>query len=367
MSTLKREIERHVLPGSLIFTDRHKSYSFLGRAGSQYVHRAVNHKAGEFSRVERVFGEDINVTTNAVEGLFGRLKTYLRQRQYGRVGKKAYGELLAEFLWHQRCSAFGVEPFYNLMREIKTWQDAHPRRVQVLCSQFAVFFIHSRKRNSPVFRAQYYKSFSSCQVERPFTAEDIPSDIRSDFESLLPDENEEDEPVPQDVPAHAQQMPRNEPIRPPRLPTPPEFRDDSPVPESVPRQLQHSSGSEGPCLPQGLKREPDTDTDSSSVEVLCIKPASKKARRASATIKKEPAQGSEVPAPLPVAREKRGPFCAQGHDMTWVAPPDSVVLSARKYAYFHVTCNVCEAAVTGSTYRCDACDWDVCLTCAEQA
>ena len=140
MSTLKREIERHVLPGSLIFTDRRKSYSFLGRAGSQYVHRAVNHKAGEFSRVERVFGEDINVTTNAVEGLFGRLKTYLRQRQYGRVGKKAYGELLAEFLWRQRCSAFGVEPFYNLMREIKTWQDAHPRRVQVLCSQFAAFF-----------------------------------------------------------------------------------------------------------------------------------------------------------------------------------------------------------------------------------
>ena len=147
----------------------------------------------------------------------------------------------------------------------------------------------------------------------------------------------------------------------------PEFRDDSPVPESVPRQLQHSSGSDGPCLPQGLKREPDTDTDSSSVEVLCIKRASKKARRASATIKKEPAQGSEVPAPLPVAREKRGPFCAQGHDMTWVALLDNVVLSARKYAYFHVTCNVCEVAVTGSTYRCDACDWDVCLTCAEQA
>ena len=64
MSTLKREIERHVVPGSLIFTDRHKSYSFLGCAGSQYVHRAVNHKAGEFSRVERVFGEDINVTIN---------------------------------------------------------------------------------------------------------------------------------------------------------------------------------------------------------------------------------------------------------------------------------------------------------------
>ena len=117
-ATLKREIETHVLPGSLIFTDRHKSYHFLGRRQSQYVHRAVNHKAGEFSRMERIFGQDINVTTNAVEGLFGRLKRYLRQREYLRIGKRAYGEVLAEFLWRQRCSAFRVEPFYNLLREI---------------------------------------------------------------------------------------------------------------------------------------------------------------------------------------------------------------------------------------------------------
>ena len=129
-ATLKREIETHVLPGSLIFTDRHKSYHFLGRRQSQYVHRAVNHKAGEFSRMERIFGQDINVTTNAVEGLLGRLKKYLRQREYLRIGKKAYGEVLAEFLWRQRCSAFRVEPFYNLLREIKVWQDAHPRRPQ---------------------------------------------------------------------------------------------------------------------------------------------------------------------------------------------------------------------------------------------
>ncbi|CAE7880306.1 unnamed protein product [Symbiodinium necroappetens] len=129
-ATLKREIETHVLPGSLIFTDRHKSYHFLGRRQSQYVHRAVNHKAGEFSRMERIFGQDINVTTNAVEGLFGRLKKYLRQREYLRIGKRAYGEVLAEFLWRQRCSAFRVEPFYNLLREIKVWQDVHPRRPQ---------------------------------------------------------------------------------------------------------------------------------------------------------------------------------------------------------------------------------------------
>ena len=50
--TLKGEIE--TFPGSLIFTDRHKSYH-LGRR-QKYLHRAVNHKAGEFSRMERMFG-----------------------------------------------------------------------------------------------------------------------------------------------------------------------------------------------------------------------------------------------------------------------------------------------------------------------
>ena len=127
-ATLKREIQRHVAPGSLIFTDRHKSYNFLSRPNSGFVHRAVNHSRGEFSRAECIFGEDVVVTTNSVEGLFGRLKQYLRQRKYGKVGKPAYGELLAEFMWRQRCSAFRTEPLRNLFGEIQAWQNQHPRR-----------------------------------------------------------------------------------------------------------------------------------------------------------------------------------------------------------------------------------------------
>ena len=127
-ATLKREIQRHVAPGSLIFTDRHKSYNFLSRPNSGFVHRAVNHSRGEFSRTECIFGEDVVVTTNSVEGLFGRLKQYLRQRKYGKVGKPAYGELLAEFTWRQRCSAFRTEPLRNLFGEIQAWQNQHPRR-----------------------------------------------------------------------------------------------------------------------------------------------------------------------------------------------------------------------------------------------
>ena len=57
--TLHQEITRYIEPGSLIFTDRFKSYQFLSSRNSAYVHRAVNHSAGEFSRMERIFGEDI--------------------------------------------------------------------------------------------------------------------------------------------------------------------------------------------------------------------------------------------------------------------------------------------------------------------
>ena len=128
---LKREIEQHVTAGSLVFTDRHKSYKFLSRRNSNYAHRAVSHSKGEFARVERIFGEDVNLTTNAVEGLFGRLKQYLRQRRYGKISKKAYGEVLAEFLWRQRVAAFGSDPFRNFLAEIKGWQDGHPRRPEV--------------------------------------------------------------------------------------------------------------------------------------------------------------------------------------------------------------------------------------------
>ncbi|CAE7555937.1 unnamed protein product [Symbiodinium microadriaticum] len=102
-ATLKREIETHVLPGSPIFTDRHKSYHFLDADKAS--------TCTELSTTRLVSSPAWNAY----------LVRYLRQREYLRIGKRAYGEVLAEFLWRQKCSAFRVEPFYNLLREIKVW------------------------------------------------------------------------------------------------------------------------------------------------------------------------------------------------------------------------------------------------------
>ena len=73
---------------------------------------------GPLTTVEEIFGEDLNVTTNAVERLFGHLKQHLRQRRYGKISKGHYGKVLSEFLWRQRVSAFGTELLKNLLETI---------------------------------------------------------------------------------------------------------------------------------------------------------------------------------------------------------------------------------------------------------
>jgi len=100
-AVLEQHIEAHVLRGSLVFTDSHKSYTWLKKSSSGFVHRAINHKRREFSRVESIFGVNVNVSTNATEGLFGRLKTFARERSLKRVPKECYGLVLTEYLWRE--------------------------------------------------------------------------------------------------------------------------------------------------------------------------------------------------------------------------------------------------------------------------
>ena len=76
---IREQILLYVEPGSLIFTDSHKSYRWLTEAG--FVHRAVNHRRREFSRTELIYGHEIVVSTNSAEGLFGRVKEFARAKQ----------------------------------------------------------------------------------------------------------------------------------------------------------------------------------------------------------------------------------------------------------------------------------------------
>eukprot|EP00973_Karenia_brevis_P077239 10730077-Karenia_brevis.AAC.1 len=80
----------------MIWTDKHKSYAFLGRRGSGYSWRSVNHSRREFARTDP---DGVRVSTNAVEGLFSPMKKLNRYLHVHKVSKRAYGLYLAEFAW----------------------------------------------------------------------------------------------------------------------------------------------------------------------------------------------------------------------------------------------------------------------------
>ena len=88
-------------PRSLIF--RHKSYHFLSRPNSGFVHRAVNHRQGEFFRTERIFGEDVLVTTNSVACLAGS-SNICDNANMARSGSQ-----LTANCWQSSCGAKGVQ------------------------------------------------------------------------------------------------------------------------------------------------------------------------------------------------------------------------------------------------------------------
>lgn len=71
--------------------------SELARSG--YRHSEIVHKNREFARD----GPDGRVSTNAVEGLFSRVKRFLRITGSKKVGRSKYGPVLGEFLWREAC------------------------------------------------------------------------------------------------------------------------------------------------------------------------------------------------------------------------------------------------------------------------
>ena len=105
-ATLEALIRKHVKPGSIVWTDGFSSYKWLG-AGSKrgefsaisgYTWDWVNHASGEFVRGEGV----TRVSTNGVEGLFGRVKRFMRASGATKTHDRMYAFYIAEFLWRER-------------------------------------------------------------------------------------------------------------------------------------------------------------------------------------------------------------------------------------------------------------------------
>ena len=74
-------IEKHVAEGTIIWTDGHASYNFLDEY-PYFFHETVIHRRGEMVRLNAL-GQ--KVSTNAIEGLFSRVKRMLRIYQANRA------------------------------------------------------------------------------------------------------------------------------------------------------------------------------------------------------------------------------------------------------------------------------------------
>ena len=83
------EITRRVAQGTLVWTDSHKSYDWLPKNGL-YLHQKVNHSKGEWVG-------NHGQSTNAVEGVWSRVKRGLRMAYTRRPVGDDYAPLLGEF------------------------------------------------------------------------------------------------------------------------------------------------------------------------------------------------------------------------------------------------------------------------------
>ena len=299
--TLKEEIQRHIVPGSLIFTDSFASYRWLSKPTSGFVHRAVNHRKREFSRTEQIFGEDVVVSTNGAEGLFGRLKSYLRQRNIKKTSKESYGHLLAEFLWMQQISVTQKPPFDGLIDAIFTWQERRPQKQS--------------------FETDAYRN--------------LPTHLQEGFESLL-DPKERD-------PDFQAGMSQREVVQ---GPVPAE--SEAVLPSNV---VLPSSAPEAPHQVQSAPPVVPSDSD---VEIIAICPA----RRKRGALKIEPMVNAECKRikqehgqveSEPAAVKAEPVFCPQGHAMDWVEPRPVRTSPVKKQTHLvnvtweAVTCDKCGA------------------------
>ena len=92
--TFKTVIEKHVHEGSVVWTDGHKSYEWMDKC--PHTHESVVHRRGEFSRLRE---SGVRVSTNAIEGLFSRMKRFLRGCQACPRRTEHFAAFMGEFLW----------------------------------------------------------------------------------------------------------------------------------------------------------------------------------------------------------------------------------------------------------------------------
>ncbi|MBJ7594493.1 MAG: IS1595 family transposase [Candidatus Dormibacteraeota bacterium] len=93
-NTLSREIDMHILPASMVYTDMHRSYD---RTGKRYGHQRVNHSA--------MVWVDGDVHTQTIEGFWSLVKRGING-VYHSVSAKWLQSYLDEYAWRYNHQEF---------------------------------------------------------------------------------------------------------------------------------------------------------------------------------------------------------------------------------------------------------------------
>ncbi|XP_034237593.1 uncharacterized protein LOC117643053 [Thrips palmi] len=106
-ATMIPEIQRHVKPGTTIWTDCWKAYNGLSRVG--YKHETVNHSKN--------FKSPTGVCTNLIEGHWNKLKKHCRTKNV--MNSKFFFEYVDEFMWIEKYGPDAYSKRYNMIQQIK--------------------------------------------------------------------------------------------------------------------------------------------------------------------------------------------------------------------------------------------------------
>lgn len=105
--TLIPLIEKHVEKGTKIITDCHKGYNELAAKG--YEHETVNHS-------EHYKDPITGAHTNTIEGSWKHLKHHLTKTG---LKREDISDHMCEYLWRRDCRIKGLDPFEQILKDIK--------------------------------------------------------------------------------------------------------------------------------------------------------------------------------------------------------------------------------------------------------
>ena len=397
---IKRAITDHVVQGSLVFTDRHQSYQWMARPGSGYVHRCVNHRAREFHRVETIFGVQVNVTSNPAEGLFGRLKTFNREKEIKRLSRNHYGIMLTEFLWRQHYTGPRTEWYgaalWPVLDLIRRAQLDHP-----------AFETYMDPLSAPLeldLEFQFWKADTANEHYQP------PGAAAAPIAYVAP-------PAPNVAPAPPNTPLADPGVVPPRVVDPDDVLD---LCNSEAADLQSDSADEGsssdvteasvdwmgnekgcPCWEEerakhknawllqqasrDVKLEMKEEEEEDQVQVVSVRDApvvvpTYSVGGSSSSRPSQPMVGKAVVTTEAAKRNLKAAsadepvrkrlvldadltlWCPQGHTLKTADPTPGGETKKTVY-WYSAQCDVCKKKVKTKTWRCEVCDWDVCGPC----